>query len=197
MGAHSCITDNKTIDTLVDEGTHKENPTITPHIHIAHPTPCWLASCPITTHDIAICNLHACIKKEHISREYSSTKKQTSMLTNEYQTIKWTTNFWKTECVTDAQITQTLNLDMLDTWKTIEKIPYGPSHTKVPIAHLLSTCKIPHITGLGPVYTMVEKSTGHEKWGVSQLWLVENATLDQWVFTLGEENNVGEFSHGW
>ena len=37
------------------------------------------------------------------------------MLTNEYQTIKWTTNFWKTECVTDAQITQTLNLDMLDT----------------------------------------------------------------------------------
>lgn len=62
-----------------------------------------------------MCNLHACIKKEHISREYLSTKKQTSMLTNEYQTIKWTTNFWKTECVTDAQITQTLNLDMLDT----------------------------------------------------------------------------------
>jgi hypothetical protein len=42
---------------------------------------------------------------------------------------------------------------------------------------------------LGPVYTTVEKSTGHEKKGVSQLWLVENATLDRWVFTLGEENN--------
>ena len=39
---------------------------------------------------------------------------------------------------------------------------------------------------------MVEKSTGHEKKGVSQLWLVENATLDRWVFTLGEENNGGE-----
>jgi hypothetical protein len=45
---------------------------------------------------------------------------------------------------------------------------------------------------LGPVYTTVEKSTGHEKKGVSQLWLVENATLDRWVFTLGEENNGGE-----
>ena len=45
---------------------------------------------------------------------------------------------------------------------------------------------------LGPIYTTVEKSTGHEKNGVSQLWLVENATLDRWVFTLGEENNGGE-----
>ena len=45
---------------------------------------------------------------------------------------------------------------------------------------------------LGPVYTTVEKSTGHEKKGISQLWLVENATLDRWVFTLGEENNGGE-----
>jgi len=42
------------------------------------------------------------------------------------------------------------------------------------------------------VYTTVEKSTGHEKKGVSQLCLVENATLDRWVFTLGEENNGGE-----
>ena len=43
-----------------------------------------------------------------------------------------------------------------------------------------------------PVYTTVEKSTGHEKNGVSQLWLVKNATLDWWVFTLREENNGGE-----
>jgi hypothetical protein len=47
-------------------------------------------------------------------------------------------------------------------------------------------------TLLGSVYTMVEKSTGHEKKGVSQLSLVENATLDRWVFTLGEEHNGGE-----
>ena len=46
---------------------------------------------------------------------------------------------------------------------------------------------------LGPVYTMVENSTGHEKKGLSQLWLVENGTLDRWVFTLGEEHNGGEF----
>jgi hypothetical protein len=39
----------------------------------------------------------------------------------------------------------------------------------------------------------VEKSTGHERKGVSQLRLVENATLDRWVFTLDEENNGGEF----
>ena len=45
---------------------------------------------------------------------------------------------------------------------------------------------------LGPVYTTVEKSTGHEKKGISQLWLVENAILDRWVFTLGEENNGGD-----
>ena len=34
----------------------------------------------------------------------------------------------------------------------------------------------------------------HQSWkkGVSQLWLVENATLDRWVFTLGEGNNGGE-----
>ena len=36
-------------------------------------------------------------------------------------------------------------------------------------------------TDWGPVYTTVEKSTGHEKKGVSQLWLVENAILDRWV----------------
>ena len=45
---------------------------------------------------------------------------------------------------------------------------------------------------LGPVYTTVEKSTGHEKKSVSQLWSVENATLDRWVFTLGEENKRSE-----
>ena len=34
----------------------------------------------------------------------------------------------------------------------------------------------------------------HRSWknGVSQLWLVENATLNRWMFTLGEENNGGE-----
>jgi hypothetical protein len=49
-----------------------------------------------------------------------------------------------------------------------------------------------YIVLLGPVYTTVEKASGHEQKGVSQLRLVENATLDRWVFTLGEENNGGE-----
>jgi hypothetical protein len=55
--AHSGIIGNEIADTLANEGTLKEKPTTTPHIHIAHPTPYWLASCPTATHDGAIRNL--------------------------------------------------------------------------------------------------------------------------------------------
>ena len=37
------------------------------------------------------------------------------------------------------------------------------------------------------------EAPGHEKNGISQLWLVENANLDRRVFILGEENNGGKF----
>ena len=81
---------------------------------------------------------------------------------------------------------------------------FDPYCREKKFARSLDMCKVwlnvRHEFGIytkGMCYTTVEKSTGHEKKGVSHLWLVENETLDQWVFTLGEENNGGEFSHGW
>ena len=56
-------------DTLANEGTTKEKPTSTPHIHTTHMTPSWLASCPTTTHDGAICNLHTFVTKAHDNQE--------------------------------------------------------------------------------------------------------------------------------
>jgi hypothetical protein len=50
---------------LANEGTLKEKPTPTPHIHIARTTPYWLASCPTATHDGGIRNIHKFITKEH------------------------------------------------------------------------------------------------------------------------------------
>jgi hypothetical protein len=92
----------------------------------------------------------------------------------------------------------------LDEWNVplflCTAIPHWISGSK--IIHMLFKVNLvqqassQHMTSLawslGPVYTTVEKSTGHENKGVSRLWLVENATLDRWVFTLGEENNGGE-----
>ena len=74
--AHSGIIENEIADTLANEGTLKEKPTNTPHIHIAHPTPYWLANYPTTTHDHAIYNLHTFITKEEGNRETISTKNQ-------------------------------------------------------------------------------------------------------------------------
>ena len=55
--AHTCIIGNEIADTLANKGTHKEKPSPTPQIRIAHPTPYWLVSCPTTTHNGAIRNL--------------------------------------------------------------------------------------------------------------------------------------------
>ena len=82
--AHTSITGNKIADTLADEGTLKEKPTNTPHIHIAHPTPYCLASCPTATHDGVIHNLHTF--KEIMNPKQPRTNSH--ILTNGYQTIK-------------------------------------------------------------------------------------------------------------
>ena len=55
--------ENKIADTLANKGTLKEKSFATPHIHIAHATPYWLASCPTATHDGAIKNLHTFVTK--------------------------------------------------------------------------------------------------------------------------------------
>jgi hypothetical protein len=66
----------KIADILASEGTTKAKPTNTPHIHMAHPTPYWLANYPTTTHNEAIRNLRTFITKEHGTRETTSSKKE-------------------------------------------------------------------------------------------------------------------------
>jgi hypothetical protein len=52
--AHTGISGNEIADTLANEGTLKDKPDETPHIHIAHATPYWLSTSPMATHDGAI-----------------------------------------------------------------------------------------------------------------------------------------------
>jgi hypothetical protein len=68
--AHLGIIGNKIDDTVANEGTLIEKPIATPHIHIAHTTPYWVASCPTATHDGAIRNLHTFVTKEHENAKY-------------------------------------------------------------------------------------------------------------------------------
>ena len=72
--ARTGITGNVIADDLANEGTTKEKPEATPHIHIGHSTPYWLASCPTTTHDGAIRNLRTFITKEHGNKEANLAK---------------------------------------------------------------------------------------------------------------------------
>lgn len=62
-----------------NEGVLKSRLTPTPHIHIAHNSPYWLACYPTTTHDGSIWNLHTFIKKDHRERETTTTKKNSHM----------------------------------------------------------------------------------------------------------------------
>ena len=84
--AHSAIIGNEMIEVLANEGTHKDKPSIIAHIHIAHPTPYWLASCMTATHDVAIHNLHTFIDNEHMNQESFATK-------NKYPTRNCRHNF--------------------------------------------------------------------------------------------------------
>ena len=43
---HTGIKSNEIADTLANEGTLKDKPEATSHIHIAHATPYWLATSP-------------------------------------------------------------------------------------------------------------------------------------------------------
>ena len=103
---------NEMADILANEGTLKEKPTATPHIHLAHATPYWLASCPTATYDGAIRNIHKFIIKEHNNREMAIAQRKfpyvEKWLTNKQINQKLSNHFWKNKKVTDAQITQTL-----------------------------------------------------------------------------------------
>ena len=110
--AHLSISGNEIVDTLANEGTLKEKPYMTPHIHIAHTTPYWLASCPTTTHDGAIRNLSTFIAKTHESYEATLAKRKfpyvDKWLSNEQINQKLSNHLWNNANVSDTQITQTL-----------------------------------------------------------------------------------------
>jgi hypothetical protein len=72
---------NEIRDMLENEGTHKGQLSITPHIYIAHP-PYWLASYLITTHNRAIRNLHTFIEKNTLIKNPLQPKTNSHMLTN-------------------------------------------------------------------------------------------------------------------
>ena len=113
------ITENETTDTLANEGTFKEKPSATPHIHIAHTTPYWLASCPTATHDGDIRNLHIFVTKTHDNLEIMFAQNKspyvTKWLANKQINKKLSNHFWKNKNVTDAQITPQIPKPQLHT----------------------------------------------------------------------------------
>ena len=162
--AHSCITGNEIADTLANEGTLMEKPTNTPHIHIAHTTPYWLASCPTTTHDGAIRNLHSFITKERKNHEIGMAITKfpyvDKWLSNTQINQKLSNHFWKNDNVTNAQITQTIksryaqymgNCRMNIFWPLIHLYPNSTPcqhNDKDTWPHLLLTCEHPYLKGL-------------------------------------------------
>ena len=97
--AHTGIIGNEKADILVNKGTLKEKPTNTPHIHLAHATPYWLASCPTATHNGAIRTMHKCIIKEDNNCEIATTQRKfpyvEKWLTNKQINKKLSNHFWK------------------------------------------------------------------------------------------------------
>ena len=153
------IKGNEIADTLANEGTTKEKPTPTSHIHIAHATPYWLASCPTTTHDGAIRNLHTFVTKAHDHREVRMAQHKhpyvDKWLSNEIPTTSG-----KNNKITDAQIAQTLKFRYAQYIGNHKKNIFWPLKFQNPNCtlchkndrdtwpHLLSTCKHPYLKGL-------------------------------------------------
>ena len=162
--AHTDIRGNEIADTLANEGATKEKPTNTPHIHIAHATPYWLASYPIATRDGAITNIHKFIIKEHDNREKAIAQRKfpyvEKWLINEKINKKLSNHFWKNKTITDAQITQTLKFRFAQYMGNHRKNIFWPLKFQNPNCtlchkndrdtwpHLLSMCKHPYLKGL-------------------------------------------------
>jgi len=147
--AHTGIIGNEIADTLANEGTTKEKPTSTPHIHIAHATPYWLASCPTATRDEAIRNLHTFITKTHdyqgvriAQHKYPYVDK---WLSNDQINQKLSNHFWKNNKISDAQITQILKFRYAQYMGNHKKKTFfGPSYTKTPTVHYATKMKETH-----------------------------------------------------
>ena len=103
---------NEKADTLANEGTLKEKPSATPHMHLAHATPYWLASCPTSTHNGAIRNIHKFVIKAYNNREVIIAQIKfpyvDRWLSNKQINRKLSNHLWKKKKVTDAKIIQIL-----------------------------------------------------------------------------------------
>ena len=159
------IIGNEIVDTLANEGTTKEKPTATPHIHIAHATPSWLASCPTATRDHgAIQNLHTFVTKAHDYREVRMAQHKhpyvDKWLSNDQINQKLSNHFWKNNKISDAQITQTLKFRYAQYMGNHRKNIFWPLKFQNPNCtlchkndrdtwpHLLSICEHPYLKGL-------------------------------------------------
>jgi hypothetical protein len=128
----------------------KEKPTPTPHIHIAHTTPYWLASCPTATHDGALRNIHKFIIKEHNNHEIAIALRKfpyvEKWLANEQINHKLSNHFWKNNKISYAQITQTLKFRYAQHMGNHRKNIFWP--LKFQIAHYVTKMIEIH----GPTY---------------------------------------------
>ena len=162
--AHSSIIGNEIANTLANEGTLKDKPHNTPHIHIAHRTPYWLANCPTVTDDGALCNLRTTIWKEHGNREAAIAKNKfphiDKWLSSDQINHKLSNHFWKNEKVIHAQISQTLKFRYARYMGNHRKTIFWPSVHQNPNCtlchinnrdswpHLLALCEHPFLKGL-------------------------------------------------
>ena len=162
--SHTGISGNEIADTLANEGTLKDKPEDTPHIHIAHAIIYWLATSPTATHDEAIRNLHTFIVKEHENRETTLAKQKfpyvAKWLANEEINQKLSNHFWKNDKTPNTQITQTLKLRYAQYMGNHRKNMFWPlkyqnsnctlcrTNERDTWPHLLSTCVHPYLKGL-------------------------------------------------
>ena len=136
----------------------------TPHIHVAHATPHWLASCPTTTQDGAIRNLHTFVTKEQNSQEVRTTQNKypyvEKRLSNDQIHQKLSNHFWKNNQISDPQITQTLKFRYAQYMGNHRKNIFWPlkfpnpnctlchKNDRVTWPHILSMCEHPYLKGL-------------------------------------------------
>ena len=143
---------NEIADTLANEGTLKEKPSATSHIHLAHAIPYWLASCPTATHNGALRNLHIFVTKAHDNHEVMVAQNKfpyvDKWLTNKQINQKLSNQIWKKQKVMDAQITRTLKFIYAQYMGNLKKNICGLSNSKTPTAHYATKTTETH----GPTY---------------------------------------------
>ena len=122
------------------------------------------ASCPTTTHDGAIRNIHNFITKAHENRESLIAQNKfpyvEKWLNNKQINHKLSNHLWKNKKVTGAQITQTLKFRYAQYMENYRKNVFWPLKCWNPNCtlchkndrdtwpHLLSMCEHPYLKGL-------------------------------------------------